>query len=145
MPCICLAGSCPVAAIKGLCANKQPYQHVVLTDQGRPVPKEEMVEALKGYGRWSGMLDVSLITGHSMRVTGAQRLAKAGLAMDQIAMFGRWKSLGQMYTYLRETAIGVEIMKDALRRNCSSVEADRVQEAPHARVRRWEQAILRRS
>ena len=65
--------------------------------------------------------------------------------MDQIAMFGRWKSLGQMYTYLRETAIGVEIMKDALRRKCSSVEADRVQEAPQARVRRWAQAILRRS
>ena len=146
LPCICPLANCPVAAIKQLCAGKQPYQWLAQTRQGGPVPKETMVDALKEVGLHCGMLDVTHITGHSMRVTGAQGLVRAGLTMEQIMLFGRWKSSCHMFAYLRGTAISATIMKSAMSRVAgpSCVAGSRAEHAKPT-FRRWAQLDLRRS
>ena len=45
------------------------------------------------------------ITGHSARVTGAQRMAQAGHPVSLIQLFGRWGSPAVMQ-YVREAALG---------------------------------------
>ena len=43
-------------------------------------------------------------TGHTLRVTGAQRMALAGVSEDKIRLFGRWTS-SAMLRYVRETLL----------------------------------------
>ena len=73
-----------------------------------------MVKALKRFGRHLGLEDVSRITGHSMRTTGAQQLALAGFSTEQIKAFGRWKGSEQMPKYARETVIAETAMKQTM-------------------------------
>ena len=49
-------------------------------------------------------IKVDTIKGHSMRVTGAQRMARAALSENQIAVFGRWGSAA-IRRYVREACI----------------------------------------
>ena len=146
LPCTCPQRECPVAAVKRLCLGKQPFQRLVQSRQGVVVTKEKMVEALKEFGVKSGMADITRITGHSMRVTGAQRLVKAGLSMDQIKLFGRWKSSNHMFAYLRETAINADIMKSAMTQGAdSSVGSSRHAHKLVAMKRKWPKLHPRRS
>ena len=61
------------------------------------------MQAIRGYGEHLGMLMTAELTGTSLRVTGAQRMAKAGLTPEQIKTFGRWGSSKQMAKYTRES------------------------------------------
>ena len=49
-------------------------------------------------------IKLDTIKGHSMRVTGAQRMARAGLTENQIAVYGRWGSAA-IRRYVREACI----------------------------------------
>ena len=50
--------------------------------------------------------DIGVITikGHSMRVTGAQRMARAAMSENQIAVYGRWGSAA-IRRYVRDACI----------------------------------------
>ena len=98
-----------------------------------------MVEALKGYALSCGTKDVSQITGHSMRVTGAQNLLTAGLDLEQIKLVGRWKSTAQMMKYLREMAINEAILSKVLTEaKASSVTEQQKSEGKAKRAKtRW--------
>ena len=121
LPCTCPARECPVKAVKALAADKHSQSHLVTTWDGGAVHKQVFVEALQEYARELGMAQVELITGHSMRVTGAQNLLAAGLELERIKLFGRWKSTAQMLKYLRDIAINEEILSRVLNKARASV------------------------
>ena len=50
------------------------------------------VAAFKSVAEACGQKDIHSITGHSGRVTGAQRMARSGLSEWRIQAFGRWGS-----------------------------------------------------
>ena len=84
---------CPVRAARALLkasAGKGPDAFVVLNLRGQPATKEEVVQEIRAAAKLSGA--VGRFTGHSLRVTGAQRLAKAGVCEAKITAFGRWAS-----------------------------------------------------
>ena len=76
LACTCPAFDCPVKAATFLKQGRKPYQNMVRTRTGQAVSKETMVDAIKGYAELLGQADVSRATGHSMHVTGAQRLLR---------------------------------------------------------------------
>ena len=73
----------------------------------RTSAKQVFKEALKDMAHTMGMASTERITGHTMRVTGAQDMLKAGFELEQIKqkMFGRWQSLLQLFKYLRGAAM----------------------------------------
>ena len=62
-----------------------------------------MVHHLQRIAKASGHED-RIVRGHSMRVTGAMRMALAGLPNTLIKVFGRWASEAVLL-YLRETVV----------------------------------------
>ena len=70
---------------------------------GRPMPKQRVTQLLQAMARATEHGDI-LITGHSLRVTGAMRMALAGLSIDLIKVFGRWANEAVM-AYLRESVV----------------------------------------
>ena len=66
-----------------------------------------VVAAFKAAAAAAGMPEETNITGHSCRVTGAQRMALADLSEWRIQVFGRWGS-SAVLKYIRETFIDAE-------------------------------------
>ncbi len=104
--CCCPNVLCPTSAARrrlrsatGLAST----DFIVRTLDGVPATKSEVVREIKSVGR---LLGVSKgISGHSLRVTGAQRLALAGVAIPRITLFGRWAGKS-MILYAREALLG---------------------------------------
>ena len=105
--CACPSPLCPVAVARKLVGSRKGAaggDPLITNKGGEVVTKEEMVTELRGFAAWLGDADVH-ITGHSMRVTGAQRLALAGVSEGKIRLFGRWASRA-MFKYTREALLG---------------------------------------
>ena len=105
--CACPSPLCLVATARKLVGSRKGAagRGPLITNRfGEVVSKEEMVTELRGFAVWLGDADVH-ITGHSMRVTGAQRLALAGVSEGKIRLFGRWASRA-MFKYTREALLG---------------------------------------
>ena len=105
LKCACDEGCCPVSAVRRLCLGRQPFQHLVRARNGSQVDKETLVCTMKEHAQAQGLEDVSRITGHSMRATGAQRWAAKGVELEVIRLFGRWKSTKQLMKYVRDAAL----------------------------------------
>jgi hypothetical protein len=77
---------------------------VVTNRSGRPCTKHEVVHELRNVAQLTGT--PGKVTGHTMRVTGAQRLALAGISDTRITTFGRWTSAA-FRKYVREAVLGI--------------------------------------
>ena len=71
--------------------------------RGNFVEKRRVVEAMRELAVRAGIGE-RRITEHSMRVTGAQRMALAGVHEWRIQLFGRWGSQAVL-AYIRETLL----------------------------------------
>ena len=111
--CICPATSCPVQAARGLAEARTAGEALLQNEEGNGLSKSATVCLLKSFAVAHGH-DATRITGHSMRVTGAQLLATAGLSTEQIRIFGRWGSVASMAKYTREAHILPEAIAKAL-------------------------------
>ncbi len=104
--CCCPSALCPSAAVRRLLASTTGLaatDYVVRSLTGQPATKAEVVREIRHVGKLLGVTNG--ISGHSLRVTGAQRLALAGVAVPRITLFGRWASKA-MVTYARESLLG---------------------------------------
>ncbi len=104
--CCCPSALCPTAAVRRLMASASGLSasdFVVRSLRGQPATKAEVVREIRHVGKLLGVTNG--ISGHSLRVTGAQRLALAGVAVPRITLFGRWASKA-MVTYARESLLG---------------------------------------
>jgi hypothetical protein len=114
--CSCPSPLCPVGAAKRLflSAKARPSSsgcadHLIplIADlEGAPVSKANLVKSFRALATAAGMPPTTRITGHSCRVTGAQRMAAAGISEWRIQVFGRWGS-DAVLRYIREAAIDV--------------------------------------
>ena len=105
--CACPSTLCPVKALRAVfarCAGSATDAFVVRNLKGEPCTKAEVVAEAQQVARLTGT--VGWVTGHSMRVTGAQRLALAGVGETRIITFGRWSGL-VFRRYVREAVLGV--------------------------------------
>jgi hypothetical protein len=104
--CCCPSALCPTAAVRRLLASASGLaasDFVVRSLKGQPATKAEVVREVRHVGK---LLGVSRgISGHSLRVSGAQRLALAGVSVPRITLFGRWASRA-MVSYARESLLG---------------------------------------
>ena len=105
--CVCPDPCCPVKAMGLLLQDfpkggraKNPLVH---DGFGKPLKKQQFVTRLQHLAAASGHQDL-VIRGHSMRVTGAMRMALAGLPNEVIKVFGRWASEAVM-AHLRESIV----------------------------------------
>ena len=102
----CPSALCPVAAAKRVLATtagQKAEAFVIVNAAGRPATKDEVVAEVREVAKQSGT--EGHVTGHSMRVTGAQRLAYAGISETRIMTFGRWASQA-FRLYVREAVLG---------------------------------------
>ena len=115
LACMCPLVICPVAAAEALAQGKRLDEHVLRDNRGEVMSKQDTVRLLRAFAA-RAKCDTERIAGHSMRTTGAQRMAAAGLSTTQINASGRWGSLSQMIKYAREAHIGPSIIADAMRK-----------------------------
>ena len=129
--CTCPAAICPVKAAKALTQGLKEEDRVLQDKEGRSLSKQNTVRLLKAFAA-SRNRDTTRITGHSLRTTGAQQFAEAGLSSEQISSFGRWECSANMLKYARDAHIRPDIIADALRKR------QRSQAPPKERARkRW--------
>ena len=107
-----------------------------MTRDGTAVSKEALIEAMKEYCRLHGMQDVTRITGHSMRTSGAQRWAAAGIDLEITQLFGRWECARQMMKYVREAALSIKCTKKIARTKRRDVSLPKRTNSKSA-VKRW--------
>jgi hypothetical protein len=114
LSCACPSPACPVVALRTLWRHAQqrleahPDETVLVVDAyGAQVGKEAMVAAFRAAAKAAGMPADVFITGHSPRVTGAQRMALAGVSAWRIQVFGRWGSAAVL-KYVRDTLVSIE-------------------------------------
>merc|ERR1712194_741824 len=79
------------------------------TSDGKVISKERMTETIVESARLLGVALASAdgsgrVSGHSLRATGAQGLARAGLDVWAIQLLGRWGSTSVLY-YIREVPL----------------------------------------
>ena len=101
--CACPSHLCPVKAVRRLwlrTVGSQPGAPLVVTTEGCTPTKAQVVLEIRALARWLGA-NSGNFTGHSLRVTGAQRMAEAGMSEEKIRLFGRWASRAMM-RYVRE-------------------------------------------
>ena len=77
--------------------------NLVHDGEGGPLHKDAVVKRIQSMAQATGHGNL-VIRGHSMRVTGAMRMALAGLPVSVIKVFGRWASEAVMQ-YLRESVV----------------------------------------
>ncbi len=105
LSCVCPRPLCPVAAVRRVLATvdgEARGSYVIRNLEGAPATKAEAVQEIRHLGRHLGI--TAGLSGHSMRVTGAQRLARAGVSEGRISLFGRWAS-NAMLVYVREALL----------------------------------------
>ena len=83
--------------------GQAPDAFAVVNSRGLPSTKAEVVQEIRALAKSAGA--VGHFTGHSLRVTGAQRLAFAGVSEAKSAAFGRWAS-GPFRLYVRDAVLG---------------------------------------
>ena len=98
LACTCPSRTCPVCALVSLSGIARelaeargigPDEAPLSPDsQGEFVSKQNMADCLRALTVAAGELDAH-ITGHSPRVTGAQRMARAGISEWRIQLFAR--------------------------------------------------------
>ena len=145
MCCICPEPACPVKATKVLADGKGPGDCLVLKKDGTQATKANVVAALKEYGAYLGDAP-ERVTGHSMRVTGAQRMAGAGVQPEVIKAFGRWGSSQQMARYAREALANPRVIASAVKaagQNTVGSEASLSNENRVTKVGKWTQLRAR--
>ena len=108
--CACPSPLCPVAAAKKLheassklamaLARAENNMPLVPTTGGRHYNKQQIVNYIQHAARIAGQKE-TYITGHSLRCTGAMRMARAGQREEVICTFGRWESQAAK-RYIRE-------------------------------------------
>ena len=103
--CACPSYWCPVRAAKALWASTgdDAQSPLVQTLQGQTPTKAMVCQEIKLWATHLGAKD-GTFTGHSLRTTGAQRLAAAGVSEEKIRLFGRWSSTA-MLLYVRESLL----------------------------------------
>ena len=88
--CACPSALCPVKAMKSILpgeARADSESFVIKNVAGKPCTKAEVIAEARKVAEDTG--SPGLVTGHSLRVTGAQRLALAGVNETRIITFGR--------------------------------------------------------
>ena len=91
--CACPAAACPVRALRFLLCQPDGGQGLLVSQgHGAPLTKQMVVAAFRDVAAACGHSHPQAITGHSGRVTGAQRMARSGLSEWRIQAFGRWGS-----------------------------------------------------
>ena len=116
LACACPSTCCPVKSMRHVKrASLRAARDALGTDppadwpllvkgDGKPLSKEQVVRFYRDAVRAIGE-DCTGITGHSARVSGAQRMAEAGIEITLIQLFGRWGS-AVVLRYVREAALG---------------------------------------
>ena len=112
--CFCPGAACPLKAARKLTWGKAPQESLVTGLQQQQLTKDTMVSVLKAYGQHLGA-PTDRITGHSMRASGAQRMARAGISPEMIKAFGRWDSGKQMAKYARDALANPCVIAEAMR------------------------------
>ena len=112
--CACPSKWCPVKEAKTLwtAARGDRETPLVVTKQGSTASKAGVCREIKDWAQHLGAKKGNY-TGHSLRTTGAQRLARAGVTEAQIRLFGRWASRA-MLEYVRDALLaedGVAVAK----------------------------------
>ena len=103
--CACPAAACPVRALRALLSCPDRGQgYLVAQQHGPPLTKQMVVASFRGVAVACGQQDPHTITGHSGRVTGAQRMARSGLSEWRIQAFGRWGS-NAVLRYIRSALL----------------------------------------
>ena len=115
--CHCPGGDellCPARALRRLQAVSQSHCvrlgmdassfPLLVTPRGNSLSKEQVISFYRGMVSAAGSSSEG-ITGRSPRVTGARRMARAGLSVALIQVFGRWGSNTVLH-YLRDSVLG---------------------------------------
>ena len=108
-----------------------------MTLQGQTPTKAAVCQEIKTWAKHLGAREDSY-TGHSLRTTGAQRLAVAGVSEEMIRLFGRWSS-SAMLNYVRDSLLadsGIVVSQFAegrLGSNCTATGSEQDDRGP-ARV-----------
>ena len=71
--------------------GRQGDEALIRTKDGGAVHKAVMVAEILSMAQAGGATEGNY-SGHSLRVTGAQRMAAAGIPLEKIKVFGRWAS-----------------------------------------------------
>lgn len=110
--CCCPDVSCPTAAMRRVvkvatdlanATGKDPNEAPLISNaNGDFVEKVEMIAYFQAAGRLIGINKG--ITGHAPRVSGARRMARAGIELWQIQLFARWES-AVILRYVREAPL----------------------------------------
>ena len=110
--CCCPDASCPTATLRRVAkiaaemaeqTGKNPKDAPLFPDaQGGFVDKANMVACFQAVGEAIGVRKG--ITGHAPRVSGAKRMARAGIELWQIQLFARWES-SVILRYVREAPL----------------------------------------
>ena len=118
LACACPSPLCPVSAARRAATASELVRHqtpmVTPADQaplfckvnGEALLKKEVVEFYRDLVRIAGLEGLH-ITGHSARVTGAMRMARAGHQVWTIQVFGRWGSPA-ILGYVRDAILGAQ-------------------------------------
>ncbi len=112
--CACPSVLCPVRAVRALLeaapAGADGNTPLVRGRKGGVARKAEVVKEIRKFAVHLGAPPGNY-SGHSLRVTGAQRLALSGVSEDKIRVFGRWASAA-MLRYVRDKLLehsGLEV------------------------------------
>ena len=144
--CACPSRWCPVLSAKALweAAKGDSEAPLVLTVGGQAASKQAVCEEIRGWAAHRGAT-AGNFTGHSLRTTGAQRLARAGVSEAKIRMFGRWASHA-MLGYVREALLaeeGVTVAKQVIEQEVGRASSERGGRACEAgnstTARKWKQ------
>ena len=113
-------------------------------EHGNPVAKEAVVRTIEAGARRLGMTlespdGAEKIGGHSLRVTGAQELARLGYHLWYVQLFGRWGS-EVVRKYLREAPLDAPSSS-----SCSRVSAVDLAELAGHLAQHFDKGLGRRS
>ena len=103
--CACPSLLCPGAAMRRLLRQVGPAEagHLVRANDGQVVTKVQVVQEIQALARVLGA-NSGRYTGHTLRVTGAQQMALAGVTEEKSRMFGRWVA-NERLGYARESLL----------------------------------------
>ena len=115
--CACPSVLCPVKALRALVLAAQGEGPEAALVKDRKGEQPTKAATCREIARWAKHVNAPSgnYTGHSLRTTGAQRLALAGLSEKKIKFFGRWAS-DAMLRYVRE-----KLLTDASRKVAKQV------------------------
>ena len=114
LACACPSTMCPVAALRRVAKwaksvrswppGPQGQTPLIVRRDGHPMSKKDVTRFYRDVSGAVGV-DISTITGHSARVTGAMRMALGGYTEWVIQLFGRWSS-ATVLKYVRSALLG---------------------------------------